>query len=921
MPALTMDRTINSNLDSDTYDRAISRREHMRNTQLDPMMTTGAGTMAPDSPGSPGSKVEEYLPDTQYQTADVNKSLDLEKLQGLFEGHRAFAPEMRERQVKCMWKICKHYCEGLLIRDLPCTTAVITVAKTNVDKGLSDFKQPLVGVLRLLGQPLIKLASSDDLRSIHNLCDVVCAMGQCTECSDAEVVTEASKSLVTFSHVTRIHTLGEEAGETFLQSSFTQRIIERSQVIPILVAILRDSLENPEATSAITACLKSFSTFSSNARQIIASGASELLVTVLTNDFNVPAVHTAIEVLWNCLENEASAKTVLASWHTLNTLKELLERILVHGNAETHKETRSEVLVLLNLIASEKESHTHFVETGLIELILHLATAHELGWGDTFVAPFFQLTSDTDFEFKQLLFGVLGQLAASPEALKMILANDAMLTMVQHLDPAYADVSIWKPVQEEELLNQVLRILFTMAPKALTDFDNAGGFAVTLQLLRDAAEPGASEDCRSRCPQIIVLMMNIASEPEYRQAIGKCGFIPAFLELVAGKSTDALTTGIRQDALGTLSLLCQNCPDNQRLMRKAGGIPKVTPFLRYNARDPNKQEKVVLAAVDCIWNSVVSNPRCEAAFFAEGGVGELLALLEGCPLSAKAQVLGTLGDLMLNPKALSFMYEWRSETTAKNILQVLIECWGIEELRLGHSCPNGVITDMLRPLLGVEPEGGRPVGKKEKQGAPQRPSEVVPEDAPPVPSRSLPPPHVTEEMKANAAIPATAKGVKGAVMNAEDPSMITGGNDPLFIRIVQSDAKAKMYCILRRLDISQFDDLTPAEQVKLPLIKAYSEFKESEVWHDIERELDAEDITPVEPDETFLAAKVEELEAEAMRVQNVQKLLMKDFEEETKVDHEHFLESVAENMHRDIAQSIKKGRAAIMTKKGMGHKL
>jgi hypothetical protein len=194
---------------------------------------------------------------------------------------------------------------------------VITVAKANVDKGLTDFKQPLVGVLRLLGLPLIKLASSDDLRSIHNLCDVVCAMGQCTECTDGEVGTEAAKSLVTFSNMTRIHTLGEEAGETFLQSSFTQRIIERSQVIPILVAILRDSLENPQATSAITSTLKSFSTFASNARQIIASGASELLVTVLTNDFNVPAVHTAIEVLWNCLENENSAKTVLASWHTL----------------------------------------------------------------------------------------------------------------------------------------------------------------------------------------------------------------------------------------------------------------------------------------------------------------------------------------------------------------------------------------------------------------------------------------------------------------------------------------------------------------------------------------------------------------------------------------------------------------------------
>ena len=91
--SLTMERTINNQLDPEAYDRAISRREHMKNTQLDPMMSTGAGTMSPESPGSPGSRVDEYMPETQMApTADVNKALDLEKLQGLFEGHRAFAP-------------------------------------------------------------------------------------------------------------------------------------------------------------------------------------------------------------------------------------------------------------------------------------------------------------------------------------------------------------------------------------------------------------------------------------------------------------------------------------------------------------------------------------------------------------------------------------------------------------------------------------------------------------------------------------------------------------------------------------------------------------------------------------------------------------------------------------------------------------
>merc|ERR1712028_308439 len=49
----------------------------MRNTQLDPMMTTGAGTMAPDSPGSPGSKVEEL--DMRKQVQDIFKCTPREK--------------------------------------------------------------------------------------------------------------------------------------------------------------------------------------------------------------------------------------------------------------------------------------------------------------------------------------------------------------------------------------------------------------------------------------------------------------------------------------------------------------------------------------------------------------------------------------------------------------------------------------------------------------------------------------------------------------------------------------------------------------------------------------------------------------------------------------------------------------------------
>lgn len=914
-----MHATINTNLPSETYNTAIARRERMRLEQTDTMMTVGAGTMPFGSPGSPGSMVEDYMGDTVYaQPAPASDSLNLEKLAGLFEGHRALAPEMRERQLRCMQKIARHYSEGLLITDLPCVTSVVTVARANVNNGLAHFAPPLIEILRLLGLPLIKLASSDDLRSIHNLCDVVCAMGQCTECVEPAVVEEASKSLVAFSTQNRIRTLGEEVGETFLQSSFTLRIIERAQLIPILVAILRDSIDNKSTTLAVTKCLKAFSVFPANARHVIDSGGSELLVTVLTEDFTEPAVPSALEVLWNCLENYESTAGVLSSWHTVNTLKELLERIMVHGCRVCDKEARNEVAVLLTLLSQNQASHTHFVETGLLGLLLHVGTAHELGWGDTFVAPFLQLTSDLDFEFKQLVLGLLGNLAASPEALGLMLEADMMAAMCQHLDRSYTQVSVWLPAQEEELLHQILRIMSSRAPGALPEFDQAGGFVLTHQLLMAGNAGGAPEQDKAVMGQVLELVLNLSAQPEYREAMGTFGFVGTLLEVVSGNGADSHGTVLRQDALTALSLLCAGCHSNQRTLRKEGGIQVVTPLLNYNAKDPNKQEKLVLSAVDCVWNAVVGNKRNEAAFFAQGGMEQLLALMEGCPLAIRAQVLGVVADLVLNTKALSFVYEWRSESSAKHVLQVIIDCWREEELRLGHTCPKDVITDLQRPLLGVEPKGGRPAPR---QGAPLRPQEVVVSEAPPALSRTLPPAAADAQALRDNPVPATASRVKGALIEPEDPSMIVGRNDPLFVRISSCDCKAKMYFILQAMDLSRFEEVGAEDQVKLPLMNCYVDFKESEVWCDIQKELAAENIRPVTPDRSWLAGQLENSEMVALQVQGTQKQLVKDIEEQETVDQEHFLEGIAENMHKDIAQTIKRGRAMIMAKKGMSHKL
>jgi len=743
-------------------------------------------------------------------------------------------------------------------------------------------------------------------------------LGKMVACADPQISNAAGQSLAQFAACNKIRTLGEEAGEAMLQSSFPQRIIERCGIIPILVTILRD-VETPETHLTIVKTFKVFSTFKENAIQIMASGAAELLVTLLTEDFTNEVVGVTLELLWNCLDFDTAAAGILGSWHTINTIKELLERLLAHGSRTRDKELLNESLILLKLIAHQQEARQYYLETALIELLVHLATAHELGWGDSYVIPFFRLNADEDFEAKQVVLAILEQLSHEKDSLGYMLGQDIMSALLQHCeyDEARMEQTFWKEVQEAALQLQACQMLFTIAPMAVKDFDEAGGFSVLLHLLSQLGAGGVTSELQT---EITALTMQLAGREECKEGMGTCGFLPPLLDLVEHSTAENHGTGMRTDALSTISLLCDGCPANKRLLRKAGGIPVVVPFARYNAKDPNAQEKVVLAAVDCIWTSCACDARSEAALFAAGGMEELLSLLESCPMSIRAQTLGVIADLLLNPQALSFVYEWRSESTNKNILEVIIDKWREEELRLGHTCPNDVVTDVQRPLLGVEPKGGRPVGEKEKNGPPTGPPGVMLSDAPPDANRSFPPEPPSKDPSV-VQPPATALKVRGATVQAEDPSMVQKVNDRLFVRIASSDSKCKMYCILNAIDMKQFDPLSPEDQVKLPLIYSYLEFKESEVWHDIERELDAEMVRPVSPDENWLDARIEESELRAIEVQHTQKTLVKDKEEVQRVDQEHFMEQLAENMHKDIAQTLKRGRAMLAAKKGKAHTL
>jgi len=464
------------------------------------MMNVGSGTLLSTMPGAPGGLLDDTM-GPMMASAYQAPPLDLERLATLFEGQRANDPNLEERQLKVMHKIVKHHADGLIIRDLPCIAGILTVGKEKVDAGMAPWGDAILPIVRLLGQPLVKLAASDELRSIQNLCTMAVTLGKMVACADPQISNAAGQSLAQFAACNKIRTLGEEAGEAMLQSSFPQRIIERCGIIPILVTILRD-VETPETHLTIVKTFKVFSTFKENAIQIMASGAAELLVTLLTEDFTNEVVGVTLELLWNCLDFDTAAAGILGSWHTINTIKELLERLLAHGSRTRDKELLNESLILLKLIAHQQEARQYYLETALIELLVHLATAHELGWGDSYVIPFFRLNADEDFEAKQVVLAILEQLSHEKDSLGYMLGQDIMSALLQHCeyDEARMEQTFWKEVQEAALQLQACQMLFTIAPMAVKDFDEAGGFSVLLHLLSQLGAGGSPLSFKLRSP-------------------------------------------------------------------------------------------------------------------------------------------------------------------------------------------------------------------------------------------------------------------------------------------------------------------------------------------------------------------------------------------------------------------------------------
>ena len=136
--------------------------------------------------------------------------------------------------------------------------------------------------------------------------------------------------------------------------------------------------------------------------------------------------------------------------------------------------------------------------------------------------------------------------------------------------------------------------------------------------------------------------ISLYDEEEYKLKISDEGMIDILLDFIQNESENSLE--IRELCFTILSNLCKNCAKNKKLFRKKNGIELIISALRDSniGISPN-YALYTLAVLDCLWNSVLGNPRNENSFLENEVVIPIIVIV----LKVLGNVCshGVLGDL------------------------------------------------------------------------------------------------------------------------------------------------------------------------------------------------------------------------------------------------------------------------------------
>ncbi|XP_057683985.1 cilia- and flagella-associated protein 69-like isoform X1 [Corythoichthys intestinalis] len=786
--------------------------------------------------------VRPRMPD---QVERYSRTLDLGKVVSLLED--PLTTNMHERQIFVLKKLMKRKQQGFRLRELASFTRIIDVccekAKIN-----PEYCRILCEALNICRLPFLKEKMSDELNYAEDVKQFLSRMGYLMSVPDSEVRRQVVESVKSFYSCPAPSKPSLDDPQP-TSPGYRLQLLERSDLAKTLFLSIAALEKEPAIKLLLLQTLQMLSSTSEMncALMLSVRGAESICLHMNEPDPSGMVLFHTSEILWNLLErgNKSEVASQLNSLECAISLKEAFTHTLLNTSRHVDLQVRNDLLVLTTLFA--ENSSTLLIESLFARLLVALSTFPELATQDPLVSQLKLTYNMEDLQMKKLLLNLLVVMSRNSAAIPIFKKEQVILALLTLAKPPTATLEVkvgyrnWSSVQVEELQLQALAVLATVTPLMLDHYMSCYGNVELLHLLDWCARQdgyfgqghsfhatGGRGSKKAHLRYCIRLMRSVTSlaDTTLNQDLCDQGTIHLVLGLLMEMEStpgeeDAITVEMKSDMQMILSALCEGDMHKKELFGSEG-VEMTVHFLRRGAGmfySGLGHNKLLLSTLVCLRTCIVGCYTTEDCFLAEDGVLVLLDLLNSSPRNVHGVVLATLLELCDNQNTVPHILSW-SDSDGLMAPSLLLRLWRQEEENLGiKRNEHGGILDPKQPILAH-----RKVDDKQ-------------------------------------------------LMSNLDTVSAT-------VLEMQENLLAKIYLTLCRIGFEDLPGLSIKDRVTLSIIKRYLDFKVSEVWDEITRELKLEGIRPVTPDKEILHTAWLMSQRAAEAVVNEQEEILRQFAED-----------------------------------------
>jgi len=808
------------------------------------------------------------LTGTRLQTINLNKVVKL-----LTDPHSVM---LYDRHIHALKKVVKYYSKGFVMKDLVPVFKILNVCADRIEEH-PLYIEPMIDVLKLCSIPFLKEKSSDETSYEQIAIESVAQLGYLMRVASNEVRLQLCQTLVSFyCEKPPVQDVQRHKANNL---TYNQKVVEKSDVSETLVKSLALLETDIDVKVAVLDVLQRLSKTSEQncSNMLKANAAHRLCSRLMDYDPSGQTLFRSVDILWNLLEKGSQEEVAnqLNNQPCISQIRDAFIHQLTQGYSHYDRQLRNDLMVLASLIATLCLD-APFVETGFVKQLALFATFQEVKSHNALVKHLKLLTNPEDFELKKLLLNIIVSLSKDPSVIPILSEGRVLLALFSYVraNENKTPPQEWNPAQFEEIQLHALSALSTLCPLMIEDYMMCQGSTRLLLLLEWCVGSGddyggcgnsyhgfggyGNKRAQMRfCLRLVrsmvstgqeVVLSDFTDQGAINQLTNILSNILKYKMSKRGKKEveDAVDVEMQCDMLFILSSLCENDMHRKELYGQQG----VDIAVEYLKTDPTLltsglgHHKLLLAAVDCVWCSIVGCYVTEDYFLEKEGVFLLIDLLETCPKKMHNLVLGCLLDLTENPKAIPHILAWRGKND-QSAAHLLCDIWRDEERAIGVKREStGAIADIKRPLIGT-----------------------MQEDC----------------------------GIISLPANCPSQAIVD----------VSENMRAKIYALFCKIGFIELPGLTTEDHVTLTIIEHYLDFKLGEVWYEVIKELEQEGVKPITPDNEAIEAISRTLDDRAEHVLDVQKELLDAQNQQDLIDEQENYAEIREN-HRQKEKAIKR---------------